>query len=60
MQRKEHTMNASLTDILWYSFIGAMFFMMIRRGGCCGGHRHKKEDSTTEQQEPKSPEKPLQ
>jgi hypothetical protein len=37
-------MNPTLTDILWFLFIGGMFFMMLRRGGCCGGHRNKKTD----------------
>lgn len=36
-------MDPTLSDILWYLFIGGMFFMMMRKGGCCGGHRHKNE-----------------
>lgn len=41
-------MNPTLTDILWYMFIGGMIFMMFRRGGCCGGHHHKKETGQNE------------
>jgi len=41
-------MNPTLSDILWYAFIGGLFFMMMRRGGCCGGHRHKKAEVETE------------
>jgi hypothetical protein len=45
-------MNPTLSDILWYAFIGGMFFMMMRRGGCCGGHRHKKAEVETENKQP--------
>lgn len=40
---REDIMDPTLTDILWYVFIGGVFFMMMRKGCCCGGHRHKKE-----------------
>ncbi len=45
-------MNPTLSDILWYAFIGGIFFMMMRRGGCCGGHRHKKAEVETENKQP--------
>ena len=45
-------MNPTLSDILWYAFIGGMFFMMMRRSSCCGGHRHKKAEVETENNQP--------
>ena len=45
-------MNPTLSDILWYAFIGGMFFMMMRRGCCCGGHHHKKAEVETENNQP--------
>ena len=44
-------MNPTLTDILWYAFLGGMLFMMIRNGGCCGGHRHKKNEAKSDSKE---------
>lgn len=48
-------MNPTLSDILWYAFIGGMIFMMFRKGGCCGGHRHKKVEVENDQQETTKP-----
>ena len=36
-------MNPTLTDILWYLFLGGMLVMMIKNGGCCGGHKKKEQ-----------------
>ncbi len=41
-------MNPTLSDIIWYLFIGGVFCMMIRNGGCCGGHRQKQKNAEKE------------
>jgi len=30
----------SLSGIIWFLVIGALFYWMMKKGGCCGGGSH--------------------